>query len=375
MRPSSRSTFAFVLALLLAAMPIAVLAQSTPMASPAMGTLTPLVTGLTNPRGFTWGPDGTLYIALGGSGGATAATAGGTPVPLLMGNSASVIAVKSDGCRSTVASGLPSYIFTQEGWIWGAMDVAMLNGDLYVLSGGGGVGLDQPTKPNGVYKINSDGSTTLLADLSTWFVAHPPKFVSPDYDPSGSLFAMIAGKDGFWVSEAVGGRVMKVGLDGSITLVADVSTQHPVPTGLAPAPDGGVYLGFETAAPFTDGGSKVIEIHADGSVTDYWTGLTMVSSLATGPDGSLYVEEMATGNTTTAPYVHANTGMILHRTMSGQVETIADHLDFPVGLGVTADGKVYVDGPAFGADHGEGWFGVIGMGGMMATPMACATPA
>jgi hypothetical protein len=365
----------FTLTVLLAVMPLAVLAQSTPIASPAAGTLTPLITGLTNPRGFTWGADGTLYLALGGNGGATTATVGGTPTPLMIGDSASVIAVKN-GCQRTVAANLPSYLWTQMHWVWGAMDVAMLNGDLYVLSGGGGVGLDQTVKTNGVYKINNDGTTTLIADLSAWFVAHPPKFIAPDYEPSGSLFAMIAGTDGFYVSEAVGGRVMKVGLDGSISLVADLSPQHPVPTGLALAPDGGVYVGFETAAPFPNGSSKVIEIHADRSMSDVWTGLTMITSLATGPDGSLYVEEMATGNSTDAPYIHAGTGMILHRTAAGAIETVADHLDFPVGLGVTADGTVYVSGPAFGADNGEGWFGVIGpTGGMMATPPACATPA
>lgn len=373
MRHSYRPT-AFLLAVLLAAMPLAVLAQSTPMASPAAGALTPLVTGLTNPRGFTWGPGGTLYLALGGNGGATPASVGGTPIPLMIGDSASVIAVKN-GCQRTVASGLPSYLWTDMHWVWGAMDVAMLNGSLYVLSGGGGVGFDQKVKTNGVYKINDDGTTTLVADLSAWFAAHPPKFVAPDYDPGGSLFAMIAGTDGFWISEAVGGRVMKVGADGSISLVADLSPQHPVPTGLAPAPDGGVYVGFETAAPFPNGASKVIEIHADGSMTDVWTGLTMITSLAAGSDGSLYVEEMATGNSTDAPYIHAGTGMILHRTAAGAVETVADHLDFPVGLGVGPDGAVYVSGPAFGADNGEGWFGVIGTAGTMATPPACATPA
>ena len=33
--------------------------------------LTVVANGLTNPRGFTWGPDGTLYLALAGKGGET----------------------------------------------------------------------------------------------------------------------------------------------------------------------------------------------------------------------------------------------------------------------------------------------------------------
>src|SRR3954465_13214631 len=42
----------------------AVLAQdASPVAS---STATPIATGLTTPRGFVWGPDGSLYVALAG---------------------------------------------------------------------------------------------------------------------------------------------------------------------------------------------------------------------------------------------------------------------------------------------------------------------
>src|SRR5262245_44450001 len=63
--------FAVVLALLGLA-PLGVQAQdATPVPGPP-GTV--VASGLTNPRGFVWGPDGALYVALAGSGGTTPAT-------------------------------------------------------------------------------------------------------------------------------------------------------------------------------------------------------------------------------------------------------------------------------------------------------------
>src|SRR5215207_4324023 len=71
----------FVLALLLAAgAPLATAAQdASPAASPAAGAPPVVASGLTNPRGFTWAPDGTLYVALAGNGGTSPAV--GDPLP------------------------------------------------------------------------------------------------------------------------------------------------------------------------------------------------------------------------------------------------------------------------------------------------------
>src|SRR5215471_12918911 len=46
--------------------------EATPEANPVAaqaGGLTVVASGLTNPRGFLWAPDGTLYVAEAGSGG------------------------------------------------------------------------------------------------------------------------------------------------------------------------------------------------------------------------------------------------------------------------------------------------------------------
>ena len=43
--------------------------SATPAAGPLSSGLTVLANGLDSPRGFTWGPDGTLYLAIAGRGG------------------------------------------------------------------------------------------------------------------------------------------------------------------------------------------------------------------------------------------------------------------------------------------------------------------
>src|SRR5918993_2869189 len=74
----------FVLALVLTAgAPLATAAQdATPAASPAAGAPPVVASGLTNPRGMTWGADGTLYVALAGNGGTSPAVGDRLPPPL-----------------------------------------------------------------------------------------------------------------------------------------------------------------------------------------------------------------------------------------------------------------------------------------------------
>ena len=207
--------------------------------------------GLTNPRGFTWDADGSLYLALAGMGGDTQPEVEGTPIPYLVGPTSS-IAIVADGCTSPVAEGLGSALWTDAGWIWGAMDVATLGEDLYVLLGAG-----SDLGGNGIYRVLEDGSIELVADLGAWLTENPPEFIPPDYNPTGSWFDLESDGEKLWVSEAVGGYLLTVSTAGEITVMADLSVGHLVPTGVALDGEGGAYVGFETSIPYPDGGSKV----------------------------------------------------------------------------------------------------------------------
>jgi hypothetical protein len=324
--------------------------DATPVADSGV---TSIATGLTNPRGFTWGDDGTLYVALAGTGGEISGTIDGADDGIYGGPTSSVVTI-DHGCGAPLVEGIPSGNWRDAGWIWGAHDVAFLDGQLYVLSAGGGIDFGNPDQPSGVLRVEKDGTTTVVADFSAWSLNNPPAFISPDYNPSGSLFDMEAGADRLWISDAVGGRIITVTPDGVITLVADISDGHPVPTGLAMAPDGGVYVGNLTAIPFTDGSAKVIHISPDGVVTDFWTGLTAINDIAIGPDGMLYAVEMATGNGTEAPFVNAGTGRVVRMAGPGLSAPIVTGIDFPAYIGFGADGALYLTTPGFSSDNGVG---------------------
>src|SRR4029079_9686532 len=100
--------------------------------------ITTVASGLVNPRGFTWGDDGTLFVAEGGTGGETPGepeTA--PPVGPVSGGPSARVSWIADGCPVTLADGLPSYS-TALGESSGAADVAILDGKVYALITGGG---------------------------------------------------------------------------------------------------------------------------------------------------------------------------------------------------------------------------------------------
>ncbi len=256
--------------------------------------------GLTNPRGFAWSADGSLYLALAGSGGDTRIeVAEGATFEIGLSSSVATVA---DGCATPVASGLVSAHWVEPGWVWGAMDVAFLADELYVLVSGAGPSWLSPSSFSGVFRLNDDSTMTLVADVTNWLPDNPPAFIPPDYGSDGSLFDLEAAGDALLLSEAVGGQLLRVTPAGEITTVADLSEGHMVPTGVAVDGEGNAYVGFETTPPWPDGASKVVKVTPDGMVSDQWTGLTAVTDVAMGPDGTLYAAEMATGNLDTEPY-------------------------------------------------------------------------
>lgn len=309
---------------------VAVASQATPDAAPS-GTVETLVSGVTNPRGFAWDAEGTLHLALAGAGS----------------DEASSIVTVADGCVSPVAEGLPTIYVSNLGWVWGVMDLAVVGDELYALSGAW-------NEPTGIYRVLDDGTMEIVVDLGAWFTENPTAFTAPDYNPLGSLFDFETDGETFWISEAVGGRLVTATLDGQVELVADLSEGHPVPTGVALDGEGGAYVGYLMAAPYVDGSAKVVHVAADGTVTDHWTGLTAVTDIAVGPDGALYAVEMATGNTTESPYLRPNSGRVVRMTGPDGLEAVVEQVNAPDYLGFGPDGALYLTLPAYAEGTGVG---------------------
>jgi hypothetical protein len=347
-RSTSRYAFALLLALALL-VPVIPLTSHAQEATPTTG-MQIVADGIANPRGFTWGADGTMFLAVSGTGGDNPGPEGS---PFSGGDTASVGVVR-DGAVTTLAAGLPSSVWRDIDWVWGVMDVAILGDQLYALVGGGGAIHGNPDAPSGVYRINADGTSAVVADLGTWVDENPVAHTPPEGAPNnGSFFAMVPVAETLWVVESVNGQVLQVTPEGDVTRIADLSEGHLVPTGIAADPEGGAYVGYLTSAPYPVGAAKVSHIAPDGTVEDVWTGLTAVTGLTLGPDGTLYAAELSEMSEA-EPFITADTGRILRQTGPESGEEIASGLDMPVAARIGPDGALYVSTPAFGGDDDAG---------------------
>jgi hypothetical protein len=336
-------------------------------ASAAQATATPtgpaasvVASGLVNPRGFEVAPDGSILVALAGAGGETAG-----------------VAAVVDGCPAPIVAGIPSYRVVFAGPV-GVADVARVGDDFYALVAGGNI--DGGGMRNGLYRIDG-GALELVADISAFIRDIPVAAVPRDYDTDGQPYALLPVEGGFWVTEGNSNQVLRVGFDGAVSRVADLSAGHPIPTGIAPAPapaagaadsapggetggetgnaagDGpdAAYVGFFTSIPYDDGAASVVRVSADGGVETVWTGLTLITALATGPDGALYALEMATGiDPADQASIRPGTGRVVRMTGPDSLAVVASGLDLPVAMRFGPDDALYVAGPAFGADDGQG---------------------
>ncbi len=283
----------------------------------------------------------------------------------------------AEGCPATLVDELPSYN-TALGEASGVADVAILNESIYALITGGGAVNGNPDTPSGVYTANGDGTVTLVADLGQWLRDNPVANVPPaDYSPEGSWFDLLALPDGsaLLVVEANSQQLLSVTPDGEVTRVADLSGDNQVPTVVAVAPNGEIFVGYLSGAPYPNGAAKVVEIASDGTATTVWTGLTTVTGLAVEEDGTLLALEMSTGNTADPPFLVENSGKIVRQTGPDSAEDVVTELNLPTHLTIGPDGAYYVASPAIGADAGTGYVVRIEAGGDAPVSAAEAVPA
>jgi streptogramin lyase len=334
---------------ILAAPLFAVLALA---AAASAATTTVFATGLNNPRGLEWGPDGNLYVAEGGLGGTTSTAGLCTQVkpvigPYTGGSTADILRFSPDGTREIVAGGLPSdQTAPPRNFRSGVADVAFVGNTLYALLAGGGCSHGNATVDNGILRVNSDGSTTQVANLSEFIKANP--VVNPDeddFEPDGTWYSMVAVHGDLYAVEPNHGEVDQVDpATGAISRVVDVSASqgHIVPTAIAYK--GNFFLGNLGTFPVMPGTQAVFKLTPSGQLKPWATGLTTILGIAFDNRDRLYVLE--TSNKAGAPA--AGNGDIVRIDPNGRQTTIVSGLTFPTGMTMGPDGDLWVSNQGFG---------------------------
>lgn len=342
------------------------LAATTSSHSMPSAVATVFATGLINPRGLTFGPDGKLYVAEGGYpvapmtaapaglGGLCSAGASGPGEYFGSTTGSRISRIDANGNVETFVDGLPSS--EAGGLASGVADVAFIGNTLYAVLAGAGCSHGVPTIPNGVIRVNPDRSWTMIADLSAFQQAHPVANptdpITGDFEPDGTWYSMIAVRGDLYAVEPNHGELDKITTSGNVSRVVDISASqgHVVPTVVT---GHGVFyvsnLGrFDPEALNTQ---SVFQITPSGQIKVVATGLSKVLGIAFDSRARLYILE--TSYSATDPGPEPATARLIRIQPNGDQQILLDGssgiLSVPSGMTFGPDGALYISNLGFGA--------------------------
>lgn len=342
----------------------AVVAVAKPTAPPP-SQVSVLASGLNNPRGLEFGPDGKLYVAEAGysvpNGQSTTpqqCAQVGEAGPYTGAGTSRISRIDLQGNRTTVVDGLPSSQ-TQPGLgslVSGVADVAFVKGQLYAIEAGAGCSHGLAGTDNALLKVNSDGTTTPVVNLSEYQKAHPvAKPDAGDFEPDGTWYDMVAVGGSLYAVEPNHGEIVRISpTTGAVSRVVDVSaTQgHIVPTAIAY--HGNFYFSQLGEFPVNPGTEKIFKLTPSGKIKQVATGLTTVLGLAFGKHDRLYALESMTQAGFPATSQNPGPGRIVQIDPSGKQTTIYTGLTVPTAMVMGPDGALYVSNKGFGTPAGAG---------------------
>ena len=329
-------------------------------------SVTTYATGLTNPRGLTFGPDGSLYVAEAGTGGEQRPADIDPNCPVLVnifspytaGYTGRVTRVLADGTRETVADNLPS-MTDVSGASYGPTDVAFIGGALYVLIEMGGCSHALPDDLPAILRVNPDGSTSSVANLNAWHAANPPHFIkdidpaTTDQEPGGVFHSMIAFGRYLYVVETNRGFLLRVDpSNGSIETLYDMSIDNAEHNPIVMTRQGD---NFYVGTFGEDGGPSELAVF-DRSFRGYslpFQSLNPIVGLAWQGNRLYGVEIFPNDN----PWTTDSANLVaFDRKTGARTEVLVGFASLPNGLVAGPDGALYTSnwGISFSAGGGDG---------------------
>lgn len=349
----NKSIFLVVFVLILA-VALPAMAQDGPPAPELTGEI--VLDGLNGPQGLHVDSEGNLWVIDGGFGGDeeinTFDVGTYEVIPARVGDTSQVYRLSPDGEIEVVAS-FASVAAGQDAT--GGARLIEVDGVIYATMGIWHINLgEEVTVPfHGEVVAIADGEVSTVASIWEHELANNPDGTTNvethpygiDVDVDGNLIVTdAAGNSLIRVNPETGETETIVGFEG-IPGVFPSATRggellaDPVPTNVVANEDGSFYVSYLSGAPFVPGSAKVVSVSADGEVSDFATGLTMLVDLKRGPDGNLYA--VSFGMFTDQGPI-PNSGQVIRIFEDGTWEVIVAGLPFATAIALDADGNGYV---------------------------------
>jgi sugar lactone lactonase YvrE len=312
--------------------------------------------GLNGPMGLYVDADGNLYVIDSGAGGDEEIEFINPETfevePATIGQTSVIMRLAPGGEPELIAT-LPS-IAVGSDFVGGAR-IAELDGELYATIGVWqiflGEEVTQPLQAQVVRIENGEGVT--VADLWAHELEHNPDGTD---NRESHPFGIVAGPDGLlYVADAAANALISVDpATGETATIAGFEgmpgvfpnpfrggelIRDPVPTAVVVDDEGNSYVSMLSGAPFMPGTAPILRVSADGEVSEFATGFTMLTDLKLGPDGNFYAVQFGLF-TQEGPVF--NSGSVVRIAPDGSAEVVIDGLPFATAVALDADGNGYV---------------------------------
>jgi hypothetical protein len=347
----------------------------------ALSTPVVVMSGLDNPRGLAFGPEGALYVAEAGRGG---------PGPCFVQLNTNfcygptgAVSRLWNGVQERVATGLPSIAIPNGVAQAGPNDIAMLGrGEAHVtiglqtdpatraLLGDAGAGLGH------LVHLPASGEWRFTTDVAAYEAAHNPDGRlnddgTPNFD--SNPYGLLALPGGHLVTDAGANALLQVDANGDISLLAVFHSRgsnpprpsfappqfaqftDAVPTSITIGPDGAYYVAELTGVPFTDTRANIYRVVPGESPRFFLiedaclSGFKTIMDIAFDNRGSLYVLQHSS-----APVQQQGAGRLIRvapdpsqadicaQYGAGTRTVVLDGLIRPTSIAIGSDGALYV---------------------------------